>query len=180
MRAGTLDRHLLWRTTAGKEVLVTSQRLVSFQHRHLAAISYRLTVLNASASVTVASRLVKVGDDNRDDLDPRKTPVRSAADIHLAPVPGYDLAVFHSMAHVIVRDGLMNEEFVRDWVNWRSFLRHERPDAPEEFDSWAEEFVPATEFARFNDYDVAEVWGLDHPLTGANGQVLVTRPRVTR
>ena len=26
-------------------------------------------------------------------LDPRKTPVRSAADVHLAPRPGYDLAV---------------------------------------------------------------------------------------
>ncbi len=45
-------------------------------------------------------------------LDPRRTPVRDVADLHLAPIPGYDLAVFHSMAHVIIRDDLHDKEFV--------------------------------------------------------------------
>ena len=45
-------------------------------------------------------------------LDPRKTPVRSAADLHLAPLPGYDLAVFHAMAYVIVKEGLYDKSFI--------------------------------------------------------------------
>src|SRR5215510_4833851 len=36
MQAGTLDREVLWETPSGKRVLIQSQRLVSFQHRHLA------------------------------------------------------------------------------------------------------------------------------------------------
>jgi alpha,alpha-trehalose phosphorylase len=37
MQAGTLDREILWETPAGKQVLITSRRLVSFVHRHVAA-----------------------------------------------------------------------------------------------------------------------------------------------
>ena len=47
MKSGTLDREVLWETPSGKHVLIKSRRLVSFQHRHLAAISYQVTVLNA-------------------------------------------------------------------------------------------------------------------------------------
>src|SRR5215468_9864055 len=39
MQAGTLDREVLWETPAGKQVLIQSRRLVSLQHRHLAAIA---------------------------------------------------------------------------------------------------------------------------------------------
>ena len=48
MKSGTLDREILWETPAGKQVLITSRRLVSFAHRHVAAISYRVTLLNAA------------------------------------------------------------------------------------------------------------------------------------
>src|SRR5262249_10607052 len=50
MRSGTLDREILWETPAGKQVLITSRRLISFANRHVAAISYRVTLLNAAAS----------------------------------------------------------------------------------------------------------------------------------
>ena len=41
MKSGTLDRQILWETPAGKQVQITSRRLVSFVHRHVAAISYQ-------------------------------------------------------------------------------------------------------------------------------------------
>ena len=41
MKSGTLDREILWETPAGKQVLITSRRLVSFANRHVAAISYQ-------------------------------------------------------------------------------------------------------------------------------------------
>ncbi len=45
-------------------------------------------------------------------LDPRKSPTVSVARVHLAPTPGYDLAVLHSMAHCIIRDGRHDPDFI--------------------------------------------------------------------
>jgi alpha,alpha-trehalose phosphorylase len=57
LRAGTLDREILWETPSGKQVLITSRRLVSFVNRHVAAISYCVTVLNAEAAVVISSEM---------------------------------------------------------------------------------------------------------------------------
>ncbi len=72
MQAGTLQRRVLWETPSGKEVLIESTRLVSFQHRHVAAISYRVTVLNATAPVVISSQLLRTGRNAASDFDPRK------------------------------------------------------------------------------------------------------------
>jgi len=57
MKSGTLDREILWETPAGKQVLITSRRLVSFANRHAAAISYQVTLLNAAASLVISSEM---------------------------------------------------------------------------------------------------------------------------
>lgn len=57
MRNGTLTRDLLWTTPAGKHVRVRSCRLVSLEHRHVAAMSIEVTVDRPSA-VVIASRVV--------------------------------------------------------------------------------------------------------------------------
>jgi len=57
MKSGTLDRDILWETPAGKQVSITSRRLVSFANRHVAAISYRVTLLNAAASLVISSEM---------------------------------------------------------------------------------------------------------------------------
>ena len=57
MKAGMLEREILWETPSGKHILIKSQRLVSFQHRHLAAISYEVTVQNAEAPVVISSEM---------------------------------------------------------------------------------------------------------------------------
>jgi len=70
MKAGTLDRNVLWETPAGKQVSITSRRLVSFVNRHVAAISYCVTLVNTQASVVISSEMVTnkpSGDNNRDD-----------------------------------------------------------------------------------------------------------------
>src|SRR5207248_3401569 len=46
-----------WETPAGKQVLITSRRLVSFANRHVAAISYRVTLLNAVAALVISSEM---------------------------------------------------------------------------------------------------------------------------
>jgi assimilatory nitrate reductase catalytic subunit len=45
-------------------------------------------------------------------IDPRMTPITRNADLYLPVRPGTDLALFLSMMHVIVRDGLENRSFI--------------------------------------------------------------------
>ncbi len=70
MKSGTLDREILWETPAGKQVSITSRRLVSFVDRHVAAISYCVTILNAHAFVVISSEMATHEPralSNRDD-----------------------------------------------------------------------------------------------------------------
>jgi len=74
MKSGTLDREILWETPAGKQVLITSRRLVSFTDRHAAAISYRVTLLNASAPVVISSEMAANAPSPYSSTeDPRQT-----------------------------------------------------------------------------------------------------------
>src|SRR5215467_9062122 len=55
MKSGTLDREILWETPSGKQVRIKSRRVISFQQRHVAGISYEVTLLNAAALVVISS-----------------------------------------------------------------------------------------------------------------------------
>lgn len=57
-RAGTLHRVVDWVSPAGKAVRVESTRLVSFAHRAIAAIRYRVTPLESHARIVLQSELV--------------------------------------------------------------------------------------------------------------------------
>jgi alpha,alpha-trehalose phosphorylase len=61
-RNGTLTRDMIWRTPAGKRVRVSSQRMVSFVHRHLAVMTFEITLLDAAAPVVVSSQLLNRQD----------------------------------------------------------------------------------------------------------------------
>jgi alpha,alpha-trehalose phosphorylase len=61
MRNGTLTRDILWTTPAGKHVRIRSCRLVSLEHRHVAAISYEVSV-DRPAPVVIVSRVLGRGD----------------------------------------------------------------------------------------------------------------------
>jgi alpha,alpha-trehalose phosphorylase len=83
MQSGTLDREILWETPTGKQVLITSRRLVSLVHRHVAAISYRVTLLNAEAPIVISSEMVAnepIARTNGDD--PRQARVFAGPVLH--------------------------------------------------------------------------------------------------
>ena len=61
-RTGVLTRHLRWVTPSGKDVLIESDRLVSFEEKHLAVMRLTVTVLNADAAVTINCQLVNRQD----------------------------------------------------------------------------------------------------------------------
>jgi alpha,alpha-trehalose phosphorylase len=83
MKAGTLDREILWETPAGKQVSITSRRLISFVNRHVAAISYRVTLLNAQASVVISSEMATNESGARSaENDPRLARAFSGRILH--------------------------------------------------------------------------------------------------
>jgi len=69
MKSGTLDRDILWETSAGKQVSIRSRRLISFPDRHVAVISYSVMLLNAEAFVVISSEMAVNGPSIRVDSD---------------------------------------------------------------------------------------------------------------
>src|SRR5262245_27182633 len=73
MKSGTLDRDIVWETPSGKQVHIKSRRLVSFPNRQFAAISYEVTLLNATAPVVISSEMYRFETGAQEDItDPRK------------------------------------------------------------------------------------------------------------
>jgi len=79
-RNGTLSRELLWRTPGGKEVRLHSTRMVPLAQRHLAILTFEVTLLDERASVAISSQLLNRQDAPADLVvatesgaaDPRK------------------------------------------------------------------------------------------------------------
>jgi alpha,alpha-trehalose phosphorylase len=72
-RSGVSHRDLTWRTPAGKIVHVRTERMVSLAHRHLAVLSFEVTIENGDAPIVVSSQLLN-RQDGEDEYH-----VRSAA-----------------------------------------------------------------------------------------------------
>ena len=82
MRNGTLGRELVWTTPAGKHVRVRSCRLVSLEHRHVAAMSYEVTV-DRPSSLDLCSR-VAIPSQSATSADGRHDPrLARALDHHV-------------------------------------------------------------------------------------------------
>jgi alpha,alpha-trehalose phosphorylase len=78
MKSGTLDRELLWETPSGKQVRIKSQRLISFRQRHVAAISYEVTLLNGDAPVVISSEIISQQPGlQTGEADPRQAKIFS-------------------------------------------------------------------------------------------------------
>ena len=72
-RDGVLRREIIWRTPGGKRVQVSSTRMVSFTQRHLAIMTFEVTMLDDDAPVVISSQTLN-RQDGRDEYH-----VRSAA-----------------------------------------------------------------------------------------------------
>lgn len=70
-REGTLRRDVRWVTPSGKHMRLTTTRLVSLRHRHLAAIAYELTAEDADVDVVISSELLHRQPLPVDSADPR-------------------------------------------------------------------------------------------------------------
>jgi anaerobic selenocysteine-containing dehydrogenase len=106
-------------------------------------------------------------------IDPVRTPTAVAADLHLQPFPGADAALAFSLLHVIRRDDLVDEPFVRaHTVGWEELEPLLEPCTP----AWGEAAtgVPAAlieHTARLYGRGPSLLWlgqGLQRQRTGGN------------
>ncbi len=75
LRTGILQRETHWTAPSGAKVKVSSQRLVSFVHRTLAAISYEVSPLEEDMYLALQSDLLVNEPDQRRSKDPREAAV---------------------------------------------------------------------------------------------------------
>ncbi len=81
-RTGVMSRSILWRTPGGKRVQIKSRRMVSFTQRHLAVLTFEVTMLDDYAPVAISSQILnrQDGEDEYhvrsmamgEGVDPRK------------------------------------------------------------------------------------------------------------
>jgi len=68
-------------------------------------------------------------------IDPRKVGLAQLADFHLPITPGANVAMFHSLASVIVEEGLHDRDFIvartEGFEEYAEFLRRYRPETTE-------------------------------------------------
>ncbi len=78
-RDGVLRRDMIWRTPSGKRVRVSSRRMVSFTQRHLAIMTFEVTMLDEDAPVVVSSQTLN-RQDGRDEYHVRAAAMGSGVD----------------------------------------------------------------------------------------------------
>ena len=61
-RTGVMSRDILWRTPGGKRVRIRSRRMVSFTQRHLAVLTFEVTMLDDYAPVAISSQILNRQD----------------------------------------------------------------------------------------------------------------------
>ena len=69
-------------------------------------------------------------------IDPRLSNTSAKANMWLPAYSGTEGALLLAMVKVLLDEELYDREFVRTWVDWRGYLRAERPDLPVTFDNF--------------------------------------------
>jgi alpha,alpha-trehalose phosphorylase len=84
-RDGVLRRSLIWRTPSGKRVQVDSTRMVSMTQRHLALLTFEVTMLDADAPIVISSQLLN-RQDGKDEYHDAASAMGEGADPRRAAV----------------------------------------------------------------------------------------------
>src|SRR5439155_29938 len=69
-------------------------------------------------------------------IDPRLSNTSAKADLWLPAYSGTEGALLLAMARVLLDEELYDREFVRKWVDWRGYLRADRPDLAVTFENF--------------------------------------------
>nr|WP_245557420.1 glycosyl hydrolase family 65 protein [Corynebacterium terpenotabidum] len=90
-REGVERRSFIWRTQSGKRVRVVTDRMVSFQERHLALMSLEVELLDADAAVVISSQILNRQDGEDEFSSILDTYASSAESEHRARAAASDV-----------------------------------------------------------------------------------------
>ena len=71
-------------------------------------------------------------------MDPRLSNTASMSDYWLPTYPGSEPALLLAFAKVILDEGLYNQTYLENWVNWKDYLRAAHPEIPCTFKNFIE------------------------------------------
>ncbi len=74
-------------------------------------------------------------------FDPRLSNTAAIADYWLPTWPGSEAAVLLAIARLLIKEDMIDREFVRRWTNWREFMRAERPELSPTFENFLVELA---------------------------------------
>ncbi len=69
-------------------------------------------------------------------MDPRLSNTASMANYWMPTYPGTEAAVLLAMAKIILDEGLYNETYLRNWVNWEAYMANVRPNEAATFENF--------------------------------------------
>jgi anaerobic selenocysteine-containing dehydrogenase len=72
-------------------------------------------------------------------MDPRLSNTAATADYWLPTWPGAEAAVLLAIARLLLEEERFDREFMRRWVNWRTYLHHRSPGSEPTFDNFLRE-----------------------------------------
>ena len=106
---------------------------------------------NTAACHPVTFHRIKVRKRNHSEkvkvivADPRKTRTADIADLYLPLKPGTDIALINGMLHVMIKDGLVDEDFIRNhtmgWEELKNLVRSYTPERAGEICGLAPESI---------------------------------------
>ncbi len=109
--------------------------------------------------------------------DPRQTPIARTADIFLPLRPGTDSALLNGMLHVIIKEGLVDEDFIRErttgWEETRTLVEEYPPERVARVCGLRPEAIveAARMFGRANAALLYTARGLEHQSKGVDNGV---------
>jgi assimilatory nitrate reductase catalytic subunit len=107
-------------------------------------------------------------------IDPRETATARQGDLHLQLKPGTDVAVANGMLHVIVKENLIDEDFIKnhtnDWEATREVVEKYTPDVASQISGVpAEKIVQAgLLYGRAKTGMIMHARGIEHHTNGVN------------
>jgi nitrate reductase NapA len=122
-------------------------------------------------------------------LDPRRTPTSRIADLHISFTPGTDMAIMNAMANVLVKENLIDQDFIKahvvfgegaeankSWENYKTFLAQYTPQKAAEIAGCrAEDIVRAAHWFGDKNAATTSMWtmGLNQRTKGVWANNLV-------
>ena len=104
MRAGLLSRDLIWRTSSGKRVRISSTRMTSLVERHLAVMTFEVEMLDGDASLVISSSILN-RQDGSDEYNVSSAAMGEGLDPRQAE--SFEHRVLQPRRHEIVDDRLL-------------------------------------------------------------------------